>query len=160
MGARSGWRRSSGAKNLFNLTRIKANKFRGVAASVFPVYLNEASNEKLLLLIGARLPVIGFADVDDEANVASPFSLLGVYIWGSERFDTGEVVQIPGLANRKGAIRILLGFVDTDASGLAHSDNYDAGFLGLGTAGLGGWRRSLMRTILCDSNMCDVGFEN
>ena len=98
--------------------------------------------------------------MDDEPDVARPFPLLRIDIRGSEGFDTSEVVQVPRLADGEGAVRILLGFVNTDASGLAHSDYNDTGLLGLGASGFGRRRRSRVCAILCNSKMCNVGFED
>ena len=97
--------------------------------------------------------------MNDEADIASPFSPLGIDIGASEGLDTSEIVQVPGLADGEGAVRILLGLVNADASGLAHSDYNDTGFLGL-SSGFGGRRSSRMCAVLCYSKMCNVGFEN
>lgn len=128
---------SAGAQNLVLLFLIEPCKLWRLATCVFAINLDQAGDEELLFLVRLRLPVVWLAERDNEAHVASPFLLIAVDLGPSKRFNVGEVVEVPRLADRKGAVRVLLGFVHADAAGFPNCDNDDTRFLGIGSARLG-----------------------
>lgn len=130
---------TAGTQDLIQFLLIETAKLRSLAASVFAIDLDQAGNEELLFFVRLCLPVVLFAKRDDETNFTSPFSLILVDLGTSKRFNVGEVVEVPGLADRKGSIWILLGLVHSNSARLSDSDNYDSWFLGVGRAAL--WRR-------------------
>lgn len=98
------------------LSLVETYELRGLTTSVFAIDLDQTGNEELLFLICLSLPKVGLAESDDKAGFANPVTMVGVYLRASERFDLGKIIKIPGLANREGAVSVLLGLVHTDTT--------------------------------------------
>ena len=71
------------AKDLIELALVEIGQGGDPTASIFAVYLDQAGNEELLLLVGLCLPVVGLAQCDKKAVVSSPLSEVGRGIWAS-----------------------------------------------------------------------------
>lgn len=65
------------AEDLIELALVEIGQGGHPTAGVLAVYLDETGNEELLLLVSLCLPVVGLAQCDEKAVVASPLSEIG-----------------------------------------------------------------------------------
>lgn len=97
------------AQQGFSLAITEAFQLRYLAFCVFPIYLDQACDEEILLFGCASLPIVRFDDCDKKPDGTGPLSdlfLLGRSI-GIEvviGLDSREIFQIPRFSNRKGGI--------------------------------------------------------
>lgn len=90
---------SSSSHNLIILPLLEARKLRYLASRIFPIDLDQTRDEELLLLVRLRLPEVRLPQRNEEACVASPFTLVRGNLGVSVRFDMSEVIKIPRLSD-------------------------------------------------------------
>lgn len=100
-----------------------------MAFCVFAVDLDQTSNEEILLFGRGSLPVVRFRDGDNEAYITGPLVVVllgrrGIGIRVSKRLNGRQVLEIPGFANREGAVVVLTSLVHTNTASATDS-NYD-----------------------------------
>ena len=126
-GSRSRWPVTSPgrstAQHLIELALIEAGQDGRPASSVFVVDLDEAGNEELLLLVCLGLPVVWLAQRYEEPDISSPFSVVRIDRRARVGLDSGKVVQVPCLADREGAVLVLLRLMYSHAAGFSDGNN-------------------------------------
>jgi hypothetical protein len=142
--------------DLLQLSWIETQELRNQAARIFAINLDHTGDEELLLFIRLRHPKIRLHQGDYEPVIASPFSVLRVGLRAGKGLNVREVVQVPGLANGEGSIRVLFGLVHADAARFPDCDDDGSGFLGFGSSSLRRRRRRRMRREFGDAKVGDV----
>lgn len=151
---------AAGTEDLVQLLLVEAGQVGQLAARVLAIDLDQAGDEELLLLVRLGMPEVGLAQGDEEARVAGPLAVVGADEGAGEGLDVGEVVEVPRLADGKGAAGVLLGLVHAHAAGAADGDDDDTRLLRFGGPGVRRGRRRGMGGILGDSDVGDVGLED
>ena len=98
-----------------------------ISLCVLVVDLHHTTNEELLLLCSARLPVVGFCDGDHKSLVPSPLLLLllvlvpGLHMY--KVLHSRQILHGPCLSYREGAVGILSRLVQLDSARVPHGDH-------------------------------------
>jgi hypothetical protein len=155
---RRSWRSPPSSQNLVDLLLVEARELRRLPARILAIDLYHARDEEFLLLVRLRLPEVRLPQRHQEARIARPFFMLRIHARTREGLDVGEVVEVPCLSNREGAVRVFLRLVHAHAARAPDGDDDDSRLLGVEGPGFGRRGRRGMAGVLGYTNVCDVGF--
>lgn len=148
------------SEQLINFLGLEAHQLGYFALRILSVDFDKTGDEEVFFLGGTSLPIVWFANGDDEAGVASPISALLLFRssgWGEkEGLDDGDVLHVPSFADGEGTGAVLASLVDTYAAGIPYCDDYDARFLIL-VRRVRGRGALWVCGVLCNANVGNVG---
>jgi len=139
---------------------VEAAELGDLALGILAIDLHGTSNEELLLLGGAGLPVVGFSDGNNKACTAGPAAMLSFLfrlgrVGTGEGLDGGELLHVPGLADAEAAVVVLSCLVHAHAPRRSYRDNDQARLL-VRLGALGRRRRGGILAILMYAYVRDV----
>lgn len=122
--------------------------------------LDQAGDEEFLLLVGLSLPIVRLSERYEKSHISGPFLVICIGCRACVGLNGAEIVQVPGLSNRKGAVRVLFGLVHPHSARLANGDDDCALLLGGGCSLVWRWGRGRGARIFGDLDMGYVGLED